>query len=94
YGTCAGTAFNAEIGDAPVWNWRGVATRDFSLERSAQISDNAVIGYRVKRYGCRHCPVRCGGIVRLQGERYTIEEAHKPEYQTLAAFGPLLLNDD
>jgi aldehyde:ferredoxin oxidoreductase len=94
YGTCSGTAFSTEIGDAPVKNWQGVGARDFPLARSALISDDAVIQYQVKKYHCRHCPVGCGGIVRLEGERYTIEEAHKPEYETLAGFGPLLLNDD
>lgn len=94
YGTCSGTAFATEIGDAPVQNWRGVGARDFPLARSARISDDAVIQHQVKRYHCRHCPVGCGGIVRLGGERTTVEEGHKPEYETLAAFGPLVLNDD
>ena len=94
YGTCSGTAFSTEVGDAPVKNWRGVGGRDFPLKRSALISDDAVIQHQVKTYHCRHCPLGCGGIVSLKGERYTVEEAHKPEYETLAAFGPLLLNDD
>ena len=94
YGTAAGTAFSTEIGDTPVWNWRGVGARDFPLGRSRRISDYAVIEHQVKRYGCRFCPVSCGGIVHLEGERYTVEEGHKPEYETLAAFGSLLLNDD
>jgi aldehyde:ferredoxin oxidoreductase len=94
YGTCSGTAFSTQIGDAPVRNWRGVAARDFPLKRSARISDDAVIQYQVRRYHCRACPVGCGGIVRLRGDRYSVEGGHKPEYETLAAFGPLLLNDD
>lgn len=92
YGTCFGTAFSTEMGDAPVRNWQGVAVRDFPLERSGQISDSAVIRHRIRRYACRHCPLACGGVVRLPGEG--AEEARKPEYETLAAFGPLLLNDD
>ncbi len=94
YGTAGVTAFTTEVGDAPVWNWRGVAARDFPLSRSAKISDDAVIEHQVRNYGCRYCPVRCGGIVHLEGDMYTVEEAHKPEYETLAAFGPLLLNDN
>jgi len=94
YGTCSGTAFSTEIGDAPVKNWQGVAARDFPLSRSELISDEAVIRHQIRRYHCRHCPVGCGGIIRLRGDRYEVQEAHKPEYETLAAFGPLLLNDD
>ncbi len=94
YGTSGATALSTEVGDAPVWNWRGVAARDFPLKRSERISDEAVFGHQVRSYGCRYCPVRCGGIVHMEGETYKVEEAHKPEYETLAAFGPLLLNDD
>ena len=94
YGTSGVTAFTTEVGDAPVWNWRGVAARDFPLRRSRAISDDAVIQYQVENYGCRYCPVACGGIVHMDGERYRVEEGHKPEYETLAAFGSLLLNDD
>jgi aldehyde:ferredoxin oxidoreductase len=94
YGTCGATAFTTEVGDAPIWNWRGVAARDFPLKRGKRISDEAVVEHQVRSYHCRYCPVGCGGIIHLEGEAYTVEEAHKPEYETLAAFGPLLLNDD
>ncbi len=94
YGTCSGVALGTEIGDAPVWNWRGVGARDFPLDRSLHISDDAVIQHQVKRYHCRYCPVGCGGIVRVEGERYGVQQGHKPEFETLLAFGPLLLNGD
>ncbi len=94
YGTCAGLALSAEIGDAPVKNWGGVGAWDFPLHRSARISDAAVVQYQVRRYACHACPVGCGGLVRLEDPRYGVQEGHKPEYETLAAFGPLLLNDD
>lgn len=94
YGTSGATALSTEIGDAPVWNWRGVAARDFPLSRSLNVSDDAVIEHQVRSYHCRYCPVGCGGIVQFDGGPDGGQEAHKPEYETLAAFGPLLLNDD
>ncbi len=94
YGTCSGTAYAIEVGDAPVKNWLGSGMRDFPLSRSARISDDAVIQHRVKGYGCQHCPLACGGIVSVKGPRYNIPKTHKPEYETLAGFGSLLLNDD
>ncbi|MGD9101770.1 MAG: aldehyde ferredoxin oxidoreductase N-terminal domain-containing protein, partial [Anaerolineae bacterium] len=94
YGTCSGVAYSTVIGDTPVKNWKGVATRDFPLGRSARISDNAVIQHQVKKYHCRHCPLGCGGHMRLQSQRYGLQEGHKTEYETLTAFGTLLLNDD
>lgn len=90
YGTAAGTAALVELGDTPVRNWTGVGYRDFPLRRAARLSDEAVIRPRIRGYGCSFCPVACGGIVRLPDG----DTDHKPEYETLAAFGPLLLNDD
>lgn len=39
--------------------------------------------------GCLGCIVRCGRVVELNGR-----EVHGPEYETLAAFGALQLNDN
>ena len=94
YGTCSGVALATEIGDIPVRNWSGVGTDDLPLQRSSLISDDAVIQHQVRRYYCRHCAVGCGGFVRLESERFGLQEGRKPEFETLGAFGPLLLNDD
>jgi aldehyde:ferredoxin oxidoreductase len=92
YGTCFGLPFSTAMGDAPVQNWRGVAATDFPLSRSEKLGGEAVIARQTRRYHCAHCPVGCGGLVGLgRGED---PEARKPEFETLAAFGPLLLNDD
>jgi aldehyde:ferredoxin oxidoreductase len=94
-GTCAQTALSAESGDSPVKNWGGVGSRDFPMAtRSRWISDQAVVQYQTKGYACAGCPLGCGGIVRLEDGHYTVSEGHKPEYETLCAFGTLCLNDD
>ena len=90
YGTAAGTAALVELGDAPVRNWTGVGFRDFPLSLSAGLSDEAVIRHNVRSYGCHSCPLACGAIVRLPDGG----TGHKPEYETLAAFGPLVMNSD
>ncbi len=90
YGTAAGTAALVELGDTPVQNWLGIGFRDFPLPRSSRLSDEAVIRHNLRAYACHSCPVACGAIVRLPNGG----QGHKPEYETLAAFGPLLLNDD
>ena len=94
YGTCSGVTLATETGDAPVRNWLGVGARDFPMERSGRISDDSVIQHQVEKYFCRNCPVGCGGFVKLEGKRFPVEEGRKPEYETLVAFGSLLLNDD
>ena len=90
YGTAAGTAIQVELGDTPVRNWTGIGYRDFPLELSEHLSDRAVIRPLIKRYACHACPVACGGIVKQPDD----DRGHKPEYETLAAFGPLVLNSD
>lgn len=90
YGTSAGTAVSVELGDTPVHNWAGIGYRDYPLVLSEGISDQAVVQPMVRPYACASCPVSCGGIIKLPDGR----SGHKPEYETLAAFGPLTMVSD
>jgi len=90
YGTAAGTAALVELGDTPVRNWAGIGFRDFPLAWSEQLSDEAVIRHNVRPYACHSCPVACGAIARLPDGG----TGHKPEYETLAALGPLVMTHD
>ncbi|MHA2388692.1 MAG: aldehyde ferredoxin oxidoreductase family protein [Candidatus Hodarchaeales archaeon] len=93
WGTCAGTAMLVETGDAPVKNWKGSYT-DFPLKNSSKITGDNVTKYQIKNYGCHSCPMACGGIMKYSDEHFTIDETHKPEYETLIMLGSNLLNDD
>ena len=90
YGTSAGTAVQVELGNTPVRNWTGIGYRDFPLELSEGLSDQAVVRPMIKPYACHSCPVACGGIVN-QPDGGT---SYKAEYETLASFGPLVMNSD
>jgi len=95
FGTAGLTAFSAETGDSPVKNWDGVGYTEFPIDtKSSKISDHAVIAHEKKKYHCQACPLGCGGVFDLKKGRYKGTEGHKPEYETLCAFGTLLLNDD
>ncbi len=94
YGTSSMTVLSAEGGDSPVKNWTGVGYRDFPFAMSSAIGAEAVGGYEIKKYGCFSCPLRCGGIVRVPLDESNTTEMHRPEYETLCAFGALLLNRD
>jgi len=94
YGTMGITAMSAETGDSPVKNWKGVGHIDFPLSRATKISDDAIIKYEDKKYGCFSCPVQCGGIMKIEEGPWPVGEMHKPEYETVCAFGSLLLIDD
>ncbi len=97
YGTCAGTASSAQSGDSPVRNWSGAGPVHFPRAMAEKISDDSVIALQQKRYGCWHCPISCGGWVKVNEGKYALSASehflgHKPEYETLWAFGTNLLN--
>jgi len=76
-----------------VKNWAGVGEVDFASV--AAISDESVISQQRRKYTCWRCPVACGGQMRAGTGRYSYPEGvYKPEYETLAAFGAMCLNDD
>ncbi|MBT3221125.1 MAG: aldehyde ferredoxin oxidoreductase family protein, partial [Proteobacteria bacterium] len=94
YGTMGVTAMSAANGDSPIKNWAGTGFRDFPPHKSRNISDEVVLKYQQKRYGCIFCPVKCGGLHKVDEGPYPMEWTHKPEYETLCMLGSLLLIDD
>ncbi len=92
FGTCAGMNQLVQIGDAPVKNWNGTAL-DFT--NAIAISDQSVINLQERKYGCWQCPVACGGLMKPSIGQYSYPaDVHKPEYETLASFGSMCLNDN
>lgn len=91
YGTSALTYQSAFSGDSPVKNWKGVGKEDFPSAEN--LSGDNVICYDTGPYGCFGCTVACGGIQQVDDGPYAIR-GHKPEYETLAAFGSMCLNDN
>ena len=93
YGTPAFIVAHTEEGDSPVKNWSGTAFTDFphveflSAERlSKRLS---------KKYACYRCPVACGDLtLEGTGEYKYTKGSHRPEYETLAMFGPNCLNSN
>jgi aldehyde:ferredoxin oxidoreductase len=91
-GTAGIVAMSAHGGDSPVKNWGGVGTLDFPNAQA--ISDQSVLNLVEDKYGCWECPISCGALMRA-GKKYQYEAgSHRPEYETLCAFGTLCLNDD
>ena len=89
-GTCGVTAMFAASGESPVKNWGGTG-EDFP--NAAAVSDGSVVARQKKKYACFGCPIACGGEVTVDSSPYACE-THKPEYETLCAFGALCLNDN
>jgi aldehyde:ferredoxin oxidoreductase len=92
-GTTAAVALSIENGDAPIKNWRGVATKEFPLaKKSMKIDGKVVDKYITKKLSCGDCPMPCKGIVKVKSRNLT--DVRRPDYETIIGFGANLLNDD
>ena len=90
WGTVGMNQMSIEMGDAPVQNWRGTH-HDFDLDTSAALAPDVFTRPVVAKYFCYSCPLGCGALV--EGAPGT-PPAHRPEYETAMALGPLCLNAD
>jgi aldehyde:ferredoxin oxidoreductase len=80
--------------DVPIKNWSGNNLVDFPESKWDSVAWNGMAKYVKKKYACTGCPVACGSMLTVEEGKYPVHDAHKPEYETLAAFGPMCLNDD
>lgn len=93
HGTCGLTDGLVASGATPVKNWRYTGKQSFpNLEKIADA--DAVISYQSRKYGCANCPIACGGIFNVTTGKYPVGETHKPEYETIGAFGTMCMCDD
>ncbi|TFG01184.1 MAG: aldehyde ferredoxin oxidoreductase [Promethearchaeota archaeon] len=92
FGTTMANTYCAQIGDTPIKNWGGTVNEDFPMEIINKISGMEINKYRQKPYGCFSCPVQCGSIMKVP--ELGLDETHRPEYETCATFGHLVLNND
>jgi len=95
FGTTMLTAHSAISGDSPVKNWGGVGIVDYGEEK-AKSFEGAVMDpkYRVRKFACANCPLGCGAIYDVKDGKWPVGETGRPEYETSASFGCLMLNED
>jgi aldehyde:ferredoxin oxidoreductase len=93
YGTGGHAAESAHGGDTPVKNWGGIGVIDLSDNSGL---DKEIIRANVdKRGGCWHCPSACKATMKAGPDEFGYPAgAHRPEYETLAAFGAMCLNSN
>ncbi len=95
FGTGGMTAGNALSGDAPVKNWGGVGIVDLGEESATKLGTFSFDSkYNTKKYACANCPLGCGAHYKVDDGKWPVGETDRPEYETLAAFGTMTLNDD
>ncbi|MBN1246528.1 MAG: aldehyde ferredoxin oxidoreductase family protein [Anaerolineae bacterium] len=91
-GTGATTDGSALSGDSPVKNWGGVGAEAFTPEEAHKLSSAATAKYQSKRYACAQCPLGCGAEYEVDEGPWPIGQTERPEYETAAAFGSMMLN--
>jgi len=92
-GTCGFTEALVSGGATPIKNWQLSGMQAYP--NGKRICDGqAYRRYQQRKYACANCPIACGGICEVSDGKYPIGETHKPEYETIGAFGPLCLNTD
>jgi aldehyde:ferredoxin oxidoreductase len=92
WGTIFTNTFGIPNGDSPLKNWGGSAV-DYNKSYYKNINPDRIIKREEKKYHCYSCVIGCGGICGtkdLNGGEF--EHTHKPEYETVCAFGGLLMN--
>jgi aldehyde:ferredoxin oxidoreductase len=93
HGTGGGLSFLVSIGDSAVKNWSRHGTE--VMPSCTRLDSPNMDQFKLKRYGCHSCIVRCGAIVRVEkGKFATAGEVHRPEYETLASFGTNCFNEN
>ena len=92
-GTGSNISFLVSIGDVPLKNWRLSGLE--ALPGVTNLDGGNMDKYKVGSYGCYACPISCGAIIRQNQGPFAIkDEMHRPEQQTIAALGGMLMNDN
>jgi len=87
-GTAGSTEGFIVGGATPIKNWSLIGQD--SMPPDIEPYGTGINRYLVSRSTCAGCPIGCGGNVKT-GET---GECHRPEYETIAGFGPMCLNND
>ncbi|MGE5542313.1 MAG: aldehyde ferredoxin oxidoreductase family protein [Bacillota bacterium] len=91
YGTAGGVQATEANGDLPIRNWSLGSWAEGAARICGQAQANSIL---VGHHTCWACPIRCGKDVRVRIGKYAGTVSHGPEYETCAALGSMVLNDD
>jgi len=86
-GTAGSVEAREYTGDLPIKNFAGSRWQGASKITGQVIADTIF----KKHYACFACPIACGKEVKIKIPPFVV---HGPEYETVAAFGSLCLNDN
>jgi aldehyde:ferredoxin oxidoreductase len=90
FGTSAGVVSAHSYGDLPIKYWnQGEWNKIFNIS-----GEKLKKKFVIKRKSCYGCPVGCGGIIEIKGKKSSFGDYEGPEYETIAGFGSMILNDN
>lgn len=92
FGTAGGVQGVEANGDLPIKNWTLGDWADGAEKTCGQNLD--YLGITVSHHACYACSIRCGKDARVDIGPYKGAVGHGPEYETCAAFGANVLNDN
>jgi aldehyde:ferredoxin oxidoreductase len=91
HGTNAGMEGFYIKGDVPIKNWvQGAWDENIKKLYGPEVTRRILTATS----SCRACPIGCGRIIEVKEGEYAGLVGKGPEYETIAAFGPLCLNDN
>ncbi len=94
WGTTFTNTFGLPNGDCPVKNWGGSVV-DYNKSYYKNVNPDKILKREEKKYYCYSCVIGCGGVCNIQDiAKGEFTHTHKPEYETVNAFGALLMNKD
>lgn len=91
YGTAGGVQSVEHSGDLPIKNWRAGSWHQGA---AATCGQRLVRDMLSRHYACYGCPIRCGKDLQVPMGPHRGTVSSGPEYETCAAFGSMVLNDD
>ncbi len=90
YGTSAGVLGAYTIGDLPIKYWSKGRWNKIDDISGEKLREN----FLVKNNPCFGCVIGCGRIIKINNQYHKILECEGPEYETIAGFGSMILNND
>ncbi len=90
FGTSATVLGAYATGDLPIKYWskgRWNKVNDISGEKLKE-------KFLVRNKSCYGCLIGCGRIINIDNENYHSQECEGPEYETIAGFGSMILNNN
>jgi aldehyde:ferredoxin oxidoreductase len=94
-GTSGVYAHFVGMNDTPFKNWKAAADEGYyTLEDGIALSGDVYLPFRKRKYTCAQCGIACGAVLEVEDRDGNKFETHRPEYETIAAFGSNCLVKD